>query len=197
MKITSRSTRDRNTQTEYPNTARANFFWPISGGAKGILTAVRNGDEVIVRVAGTSSHEWDFETDVFAEIRLLVPPARAPGPATRLRQLLARCHAWMNDGRSTQTEEQRAAEDLEAADRTADQLLAAITSEMTLANTPLEVRFPDSGYGPNDFADDHSEEAIDRFEAHLRAHQELRALDKWKNDYAGLDLEDTHESAAR
>jgi hypothetical protein len=197
-KITIRSARARNLPAETPKEVRANFFWPISAGSEGILTAVRDGDEVIVRVVGTSSHDWDFDTDVYAEIRLAVSSTRRSGPAARLRHLLARCHAWMNSVRSTPTAEERAAQDLEAAaDRTAGQPLASITSEMTLANKPLEVRFPDSGYGPNDFADDHSEEAIDRFEAHLRAHQELRALDKWKNDYAGLDLEDTHDSAAR
>jgi hypothetical protein len=78
----------------------------------------------------------------------------------------------------------------EDADRTADQLVASVKHEMTLANTPLWFQYPDAGYGDDDFADDHSEEAVDRLEEHLRSHADLRTMPKWASDYAALDAED-------
>jgi hypothetical protein len=78
----------------------------------------------------------------------------------------------------------------EDADRTADQLVASVQHEMTLANTPLWFQYPDAGYGDDDFADDHSEEAVDRLEEHLRSHAELRVMPKWAGDYAALDADD-------
>jgi hypothetical protein len=99
--------------------------------------------------------------------------------------------------------EHRANQELEAAqtaaqqedaDRTAEQLLAAILHETTLANTPLEVQFPDSGYGPHDFPDDHTREAEDRFAEHLRTDPSLRTLPKWDRFYVGLDEETTQDT---
>jgi len=88
--------------------------------------------------------------------------------------------------------EAEAAAYIEDADRTAGQLRADITRQMTLANSPLEVLHPDSGHGPDDFAEDHSEEAVDRLEQHLRSHQGLRAVPRWAADYAALDRDDAH-----
>ena len=81
------------------------------------------------------------------------------------------------------TGDAEAAAYVEDAERTAQQLLASITHEMTLANTPLDFQFPDTGYGPNDYADDHTGEAEDRLDQHLRDHPELEALPAWQPFY--------------
>jgi hypothetical protein len=83
----------------------------------------------------------------------------------------------------------------EDADRTADQLMASVHREMTLANTPLWFQHPDAGYGDDDFAEDHSGEAVDLLEEHLRSHPDLRSMSKWAGDYAALDADDADAAA--
>jgi hypothetical protein len=120
--------------------------------------------------------------------------------ASRLRNLLTRKDRGMGDVTAPrQAEEPPPAAGLLAeladADRVAAELLAAVTRETILANTPLEVRLPDAGYGPDDFPEDHSGEAIDRLEAHLRSHPELRTVPRWVNDYTALDRDDADRAA--
>ena len=118
----------------------------------------------------------------------------------RLRNLFTRKDREMGDARAPrQAEESRPEAGLPAeladADRVAAELLAAVTHETILANTPLEVQFPDAGYGPDDFPDDHSGAAIDALEEHLRSHPELCTVPRWANDYAALDQDDADRAA--
>jgi hypothetical protein len=126
--------------------------------------------------------------------------SRTAKMTSRLRNLFARRDKQPGDVSASQSlEDSRTEEELPAevaaADRVAAELLAAVTHETILANTPLEVRFPDAGHGPDDFPDDHSGAAIDRLEEHLRSHPELRTVPRWANDYAALDCDDAARAA--